>query len=109
MHIRILVCIISVLAVRYFERNNDVQLILGGKARMAVVPISDAVVSEPYNPRSDNGFFEVEEGKGAIYEVEPGTFLIFTPADVHKAGVKFEEVDTIKRLFIKVRAVVKDE
>ena len=43
---------------------------------MVVVQISETNVTEPYNTRSDNGFFEVEEGKGAIYVVEYGTFLI---------------------------------
>ena len=87
------------------ERFNDVQLVLDGRAQMGVAPISKAIVTEPYNERSDNGFFDVEEGE--IYVAEPGMFLIFTPIDVHFAGAKFD-VDTIKRLIIKVRAVNED-
>jgi len=82
------------------ERFNDVQLVLSGRAQMGVTPISKAVVTDPYNERSDIGFFEAE---GEFHIAEPGMFLIFTPVDVHIAGAK-ADVDTIKRLVIKVRA-----
>ena len=85
------------------KKVNDVQLILRGRAQMAVVPISEAIVTEPYDERRDVAFYDAKEGKGEVYVAEPGMFLIFTPEDVHKAGAKFD-VDTIKRLYIKVKA-----
>ena len=82
------------------ERFNDIQLVLSGKVQMGVASLSKAIVTEPYNERSDNGFFDAE---GKFYVSEPGMLFIFTPVDVHKAGAKVDGFDTVKRLVIKVR------
>ena len=86
----------------YHEKVNDVQLIIGGKAQMGVSTISKTTVTEPYDERRDIGYFNAPKGK--LYLAEPGMLFIFTPVDVHKAGLKLTGYDTIKRLYVKVKA-----
>ncbi len=81
---------------------NDLQYIIKGKANMGVSPVSEAYVTEAYNSKMDATFYET---KGKYYVGEPGTFYIFTPADVHRPGIKIEGSDIVKKVVIKIRAV----
>jgi YhcH/YjgK/YiaL family protein len=83
------------------KKFNDIQYIINGKTKMGVIPVSKAIVTEPYDVRRDIGFFEA---KGKFHVAESGTFFIFTPDDVHKPGVKIDGFDTVKKLVIKVKA-----
>jgi len=80
---------------------SDIQYIVKGKAQMGVAPMSEATVTEPYDSAKDVGFGTVE---GKYYTAEPETFFIFTPADIHRPGIKVEGYDTVKKVVIKVRA-----
>ena len=85
-----------------FHRDfSDIQYIVKGKAQMGVGPMSEATVTEPYDSAKDVGFGTVE---GTYYTAEPGTFFIFTPADIHRPGIKVEGYDTVKKVVVKVRA-----
>ncbi len=80
---------------------SDIQYIVKGKAQMGVAPISEAMVTEPYDSAKDVGFGTVE---GTYYTAKPGTFFIFTPADIHRPGIKVDGYDTVKKVVVKVRA-----
>lgn len=87
-----------------WERHNnfnDLQYIIKGKANMGISPLSLAKETEAYDSKKDAAFYDV---KGKFYVAEPGTFFIFTPADVHRPGVKVTGYDTVKKLVIKIRA-----
>jgi YhcH/YjgK/YiaL family protein len=81
---------------------NDLQYIIKGKANMGVSPLSEAKVTEPYNSKMDATFYEAQ---GKYYVGESGTFYIFTPADVHRPGIKITGSDIVKKVVIKIRAV----
>lgn len=80
---------------------SDIQYIVKGKAQMGVAPVSEATVTEPYDSAKDVGFGTAE---GEYYTAGPGTFFIFTPADIHRPGIKVEGYDTVKKVVVKVRA-----
>lgn len=83
------------------HRNfNDLQYIVHGKARMGVIPIARATEKVPYDSRKDVATYQAD---GSLYVAEPGTFFIFSPADVHRPGMKVEGYDTVKKILIKVR------
>jgi len=83
------------------QNFSDIQYIVKGKALMGVAPVSEAKVTEAYDPGNDIAFFDTE---GEYYTAEPGTFFIFTPEDAHRPGIKMEGYDTVKKIVIKVRA-----
>jgi len=83
---------------KYF---SDIQYIVRGKALMGIAPVSEASVSEAYDPDSDVAFFTTE---GEYFTAEPGTFFIFTPEDAHRPGISIEGFDAVKKVVIKVRA-----
>jgi YhcH/YjgK/YiaL family protein len=83
------------------QNFNDIQYIIKGKALMGVVPVEKATLTEAYDSKRDVGFYEAN---GAFYDGEPGTFFIFTPADVHRPGVKADGFDVVKKVVVKVRA-----
>ena len=80
---------------------NDIQYIVRGQAKMGVAPVSDARITESYDPANDVGFFEAE---GEYYTAGAGTFFIFTPEEAHRPGIKIEGYETVKKIVIKVRA-----
>lgn len=83
------------------QNFNDIQYIIKGKALMGVVPVEKATLTEAYDSKRDVGFYEA---KGAFFDGEPGIFYIFTPADVHRPGIKADGFDVVKKVVIKVRA-----
>jgi YhcH/YjgK/YiaL family protein len=86
-----------------FHKNfNDIQYIVKGKTLMGSVPMSEAKVTDPLDPKRDLGFGTAE---GELYSAGPGIFFIFTPDDLHRPGIKAEGYDEpVKKIVIKVRA-----
>ena len=86
------------------HRNfNDLQYIIKGKAEMGIASSSspNAVVTMPYDPKTDNENFTVTGEK--YYDAEPGTFFIFSPKEMHRPAFKVDGYDNIKKIVIKVR------
>ena len=59
-----------------------------------------ATLTEPFVPGNDNAHYDAE---GTYYDVQPGTFLLFFPENVHRAGIRSGSVLTDKKLVIKIR------
>jgi YhcH/YjgK/YiaL family protein len=86
------------------HRNfNDLQYIIKGKARMGVASVSSsaAVVTNSYDPSTDNENFTITGEK--YYDAIPGTFFIFSPKEMHRPAFKVAGFDDIKKIVIKVR------
>ena len=87
------------------HRNfNDLQYIIKGKAMMGVTKVASttALVTMPYDPKTDNENFTVSGEK--YYDAAPGTFFIFSPKEMHRPAFKADSYDdAIKKIVIKVR------
>ncbi len=86
------------------HRNfNDLQYVIKGKAEMGIAsPTSpNAVVTVPYDPKTDNENFTVTGEK--YYDAVPGTFFIFSPKEMHRPAFKVDGYNDIKKIVIKVR------
>jgi YhcH/YjgK/YiaL family protein len=63
----------------------DVQYVVEGVERMGYAPLTDdSSVRQVYNPQKDFALYDVE---GDFFAVRAGTFVIFTPHDVHAPGL----------------------
>ncbi|MEO8109442.1 MAG: YhcH/YjgK/YiaL family protein [Ginsengibacter sp.] len=86
------------------HRNyNDLQYVIKGKAEMGVASSSSpkALVTVPYDPKTDNENFTVTGEK--YYDAVPGTFFIFSPKEMHRPAFKVDGYNDIKKIVIKVR------
>lgn len=79
----------------------DIHLVISGKERIGVTPISSLQPDAPYNPVRDIIFYG-HLAKGSYDEAEPGTFYVFFPQDGHRANIRIGgQVD--KKIVIKVK------
>jgi YhcH/YjgK/YiaL family protein len=77
----------------------DLQYVINGEEKIGVVPISKAVVTEPYDEAKDVAHYSSD---GTYYTATPGEFFLFFPADVHRPNIKVDGYDNVKKLVIKI-------
>lgn len=85
------------------DKYIDIQYIVSGIERIAVVDIKKAVPKTEYNAEKDVTFYEDSEraGQGVI---EAGEYGIFFPHDIHKPGLTFgTETTTVKKIVVKIK------
>jgi len=78
----------------------DLHTVIRGSERIGEAPLATATVTEPYAPAADIAHYEAS---GTYYTVTPGSYLLFFPENVHRAGIRTEGDSTDKKLVIKVR------
>lgn len=78
----------------------DLHSVIRGQERIGEAAFGKATVTEPYVPSTDIAHYDAS---GTIYTVSPGTFLLFLPDNVHRAGIRAEGAPTDKKLVIKIR------
>ena len=67
------------------RRYTDVQFIATGRERMGYLPLHrDLREQTPYDARKDIVFYD---RVGSLFDVPSGSFVIFTPNDVHAPGI----------------------
>ena len=79
----------------------DLQYIIKGEEMIGVCPVSQAVLTNPYDAKRDAANYSV---KGTIYSATPGTFFIFFPSDAHRPSITPGGNKVDKKLVIKVQA-----
>ena len=63
----------------------DVQYVAQGEERLGYVPLAaNPTVTKPYDASMDAALYQAT---GSMLDVTAGTFLIFTPQDVHAPGL----------------------
>jgi YhcH/YjgK/YiaL family protein len=85
----------------FHKKYIDLQMVITGKEKMGIVPLTKTSETEPYNENKDLGFVSCAEGD--YYEATPGNFFIFLPSDAHKPSIKVEGCDKDKKIVIKVK------
>ena len=75
----------------------DVQYVVEGREWMGYTYLHDELpVSEPYDAQKDLIFFDA---KGTLLEVPAGSFVIFTPHDIHAPGLTTEPPETASPVY----------
>ena len=77
----------------------DIQYIIKGTELMGVAFLNDQVVVEE-NLEKDYTFYKAET---SMLKVEEGMFTIFFPEDLHRPGVKLDQIAKVKKVVVKVK------
>ena len=76
---------------------TDIQCMVEGGERMGYTQMGNMELVEE-DKEHDNKFYE---GQGDYFHVNAGCFAIFTPNDIHVAGICVDEPKKIKKALIK--------
>lgn len=79
----------------------DIQFIVRGEERMGWTHLNHVRdnVTSPYNDEKD---YELYSGNGTWFEVKAGEFAVFGPTDVHAPVIRFNGVENVRKIVIKV-------
>jgi biofilm protein TabA len=77
----------------------DLHYVIRGQEQIGVAAMSHATLTEPFTDKSDNAHYNAE---GTFFVAGPGTFFLFFPQDVHKAGISTDPGSTDKKMVIKI-------
>jgi YhcH/YjgK/YiaL family protein len=71
----------------------DVQYMAEGAERMGYAMLSDLPpVKEAYDPQRDVVFYDAQ---GELFTISQGSFVVFTPHDVHAPGLAVEDPNAV--------------
>lgn len=84
------------------ERYIDIQFIVSGIEKMSWIPIDKLVVAEDDLSKSDKLLYS-DSSIGNEFIVHQGQFVVFYPEDGHKACIKVDESNLVKKIVLKVR------
>jgi biofilm protein TabA len=82
------------------RRHVDVQCVHAGRERIGVGDLADFDV-DPYD--ADRDLVVARGDRGGYVDVGPGGFVILFPHDVHMPGLTGSQVDTVRKVVVKVR------
>lgn len=83
------------------RRYIDVQYVAAGAERMGWMPLSaEPVVTQPYEEEKDAALYS---GQGDFLELRQGSFVIFTPHDVHAPGLAVGGPAAVVKVVVKVQ------
>lgn len=77
----------------------DIQYVIKGVELMGFAPLKNQVAVEE-NLEKDYTFYE---GDISLLRVEEGMFTLFFPEDLHKPGVKADQISKVKKVVVKVK------
>ncbi len=81
------------------RQYHDVQHVVVGVEQMGYANIERMKVSVPYDQTKDAALFT---GAGSMLKVPAGTFVIFSPQDVHQPGVAVDKPARVRKIVVKV-------
>lgn len=84
----------------------DVQYMAQGSERMGCTPLCDGLtVRQTYDPQQDCALYDAN---GELFTLQAGSFVIFTPHDVHSPGLAIDGADTgeVCKVVVKCRLPV---
>ena len=79
----------------------DIQYMIDGDELIAVAPISELTIVEPYDESRDIEFYE-NNLNGMDYELHSGEFLILKPGEGHMPCVALNGKRNVRKMVIKV-------
>ncbi len=80
---------------------QDIHVVLEGSEQVWCTHLNEMSETNSYQQEGD---YQLFEGKPAVkINLTPGYFILFNPSDVHKTAVAVDEINSLKKLVIKVR------
>jgi biofilm protein TabA len=79
---------------------TDLHLVIKGEEKIGIAPISNLVVTMPYDASKDLVNYS---GEGKFYTAVPGTFFLFFPGEAHRPNITANGNKPDKKLVIKIR------
>ncbi len=80
-------------------RYIDIQYVVTNKEQIGYAHFNKMQSCEDYDQKKDILFFN---GNGSYFIIQPGTFVIFYPQDVHMPGIAIDKPENIKKIVLKV-------
>jgi YhcH/YjgK/YiaL family protein len=77
----------------------DIQYIIRGVELMGFTPLTDQVAVEE-NLEKDYTFYK---GETSLLRMKEGMFALFFPEDLHRPGVKADQISKVKKVVVKVK------
>jgi YhcH/YjgK/YiaL family protein len=77
----------------------DIQYVIHGIELMGFTPLTNQVVVEE-DLEKDYTFYQ---GETSMFRVEEGMFTLFFPEDLHRPGVKADQISKVKKVVVKVK------
>jgi len=81
------------------RRYIDIQFVVKNKERMGYANLGQMQKYTKYDQEKDILFFK---GTGSYFIIPAGTFVIFTPQDVHMPGIAMEKPEAVKKVVLKI-------
>jgi len=77
----------------------DIQYVIQGVEHIGFTPLTNQVAVEE-NLEKDYTFYT---GETSMFRLEEGMFTLFFPEDLHRPGVKADQISKVKKVVVKVR------
>ena len=77
----------------------DIQYVIQGVEHIGFTPLTNQLVVEE-NLEKDYTFYT---GETSMFRLEEGMFALFFPEDLHRPGVKADQISKVKKVVVKVR------
>lgn len=84
------------------RKEVDVQILLSGEEHIKVYDAANVVIAHEYDESSDCQFYNPTGNPECEINLKPGYMAIFFPDDIHHPQFAVKEVQTIKKIVIKV-------
>jgi|AntAceMinimDraft_16_1070373.scaffolds.fasta_scaffold05457_5 YhcH/YjgK/YiaL family protein len=81
------------------RRYIDIQFVVKNKEQMGYANLGQMQKYTKYDQEKDILFFK---GTGSYFIIPAGTFVIFTPQDVHMPGIAIEKPEAVKKIVLKI-------
>ena len=81
------------------RRYIDIQFVVKNKEQMGYANLGQMQNCTKYDQEKDILFFK---GTGSYFIIPAGTFVIFTPQDVHMPGIAIENPEAVKKIVLKI-------
>lgn len=82
------------------RKYADIQFVVSGTERMGVADIGNFAEATGYDEAADIQFLK---GNGDFFKMQPGSFAVLFPSDVHMPGIRLDESAAVRKAVMKVR------
>jgi YhcH/YjgK/YiaL family protein len=83
------------------KEYSDIQYVVSGTEYIEMADLAGASLKTPYDKAKDIVFYDAKERETHIGK--PGVFFLIFPDELHRSGIKVEDIAPVKKIVIKVK------
>lgn len=83
------------------KEYSDIQYVVSGTEYIELADLPGASLKTPYDQAKDIVFYDAIERESHIGK--PGIFFLIFPDELHRSGIKVDEIAPVKKIVIKVK------